>query len=582
MHFLKSCMNSHRALDRHTRLLIVFSVFLAPLPSSALQEATPVTANGPAESQIQAGIALLKHNDAAAAKLRFSEALRSDPRSTDALVWRGIAENQLQQFSSAKQDFDSALAIDPSLLDARYNLALSLIRLGESDRALDDLRMVVSAQPGMLEPEYNLAILLEQKHQLDEAIDHLEAAHRSHPDDIPVLEHLLIDLDATGRNEEAQPLFNFLVSSSTAESRKSAGTALLQAGDYAGASVLFESVLRESPVSHEVKRLLAWAYIGMHRNAEAIDLLKADAVTDGSGESAYLLGVAYEASGSIEDARNAYASAFRFDPHNGRAAYHLGMIASSRPGQLNSALHYLREAVSLEPENPSYALALGKCLLEQNNPSEALRVLHRLQVQGPEAGEKDLLLGIAEIVLRGPSSAAPALERSVVEDPSLALAQNILGFCYLNQGATGKAAAAYGKASDLKPESRIFAHSAAVAFDRANDPERAHFYAQRAAALPDANGEDHFLLGRLLAKAGKPQEAVAELNQAIASNPDSQEAYYILARCYSQMGNDTQANYWVSKLKELQKTNADSGTTMHPVSTPLTSSALFQGAPDSK
>ncbi len=581
MHLLPSRLNAHRLTDRHACLMILFCLCLAPLASSVLPQAIPL-ANGVAASQIQAGIALLKHDDAAAAKLRFNEALRADPRSADALIWRGIAENQLKQFSSAEQDFNTALAIDPSRLAARYNLALSLIRLGESDRALDELRMVVNAQPGMLAPEYNLAILLEQRHQFDEAIDHLYAAHRTHPDDIPVLEHLLMDLDATGRNQEAQPLFNLLLVSFSAEARKSVGATLLQAGDYAGASVLFESVLRDSPDDREVKRLLAWAYIGTQKDAEAINLLRADAVTDQSGESAYLLGVAYEASGSIEDAKSAYESALRMDPHDGRAAYHLGMIAASRPGQLASAVHYLREAVSLEPDNPSYGLALGKCLLEQNNSSEALRLLQGLRTEGREAGEKDLLLGIAEIALRGPASATPALERSVGEDPSLALAENILGFCYLNQGATEKAAAAYGKASDLEPASRIFAHGAAIAFDRANDPDRAHFYAQRAAALPDASDADHLLLGRLLAKAGKPREAIAELNLAVASNPNSQEAYFMLARCYAQMGNDTQANFWVSKLKELQKTSANSGAATHAVSTPLTPSALFQGAPDSK
>jgi len=87
--------------------------------------------------------------------------LRADPRSADALVWRGIAENQLKQFGNAEQDFTTALRIDPNRLPAHYNLALSLIRLGENERAIDELRIVAKAQPRLLEPEYNLAILLD-------------------------------------------------------------------------------------------------------------------------------------------------------------------------------------------------------------------------------------------------------------------------------------------------------------------------------------------------------------------------------------------------------------------------------------
>jgi tetratricopeptide (TPR) repeat protein len=546
-----------------------------------MQDLPPLT-EGAGSSEIQAGIASLQHNDAAAAKLRFSAALRADPRSADALVWRGIAENQLKQFGNAEQDFTTALRIDPNRLPAHYNLALSLIRLGENERAIDELRIVAKAQPRLLEPEYNLAILLEQQHQLDEAIDHLSAAHRTRPDDISVIQHLLIDLNATGRKDEALPLLNALLASTSADTRKTLGTELLEAGDYSAASILFESVLRESPANREAELLLARAYIGAQEDFKAIELLKPEEATDSSGVSAYLLGLAYEAAGANEDAKRAYETALEHDPHNGRAAYHLGVIEASAPDGLPSAANYLRRAVSLEPENPAYGMALGKCLLEQNNAIEALRVLQRIRTEGAEAGERDLLLGIAEITVRGPALATPTLERSVREDPSLALSHNILGFCYLSKGETTKAAAAYGKASDMKPESRIFAHSAAIGFDRANNPDQAYVYAQRAAALPDAIADDHFQLGRLLAKAGKPQEAIQELNQAVASNPDSEEAYFMLARCYSQVGDNTQANLWVSKLKELQKRNAVGRAAAHTSAAPLTSSALFQGAPDSK
>jgi tetratricopeptide (TPR) repeat protein len=552
-------------------LLVAFNIILSPLASSALQD-VPAPAQGPGSAEIQAGIASLQHNEAAAAKLRFGAALRADPRSVDALVWRGIAENQLKEFGAAAQDFNTALGIDPNRLPAHYNLALSLIRLGKTDRAIDELRIVVKAQPGLLEPEYNLAILLEQQHQLNEAIDHLAAAHRTRPDDIS-------DLNATGRKDEALPLLNVLLASTSADTRKTLGTELLKAGDYSAASILFESVLRESPANREVELLLAWAYIGAQDDSKAIDLLKPEEATDSSGESAYLLGFAYEAAGAIEDAKSAFETALQHDPHNGRAAYHLGVIESSSPEQLPSAVGYLRKAVSLEPANPAYGIALAKCLLEQNSAGEALRVLQRIRVEGPEAGERDLLLGISEITLRGPVSAAPTVERSVQEDPSLALSHNILGFCYLAQGKTAKAAVAYGKASDLNPASRIFAHSAAIAFDRANDPDHAYVYAQRAAALPNAVADDHSLLGRLLAKAGKPQEAIQELNQAVAANPNSEETYYTLARCYSQIGDNTHANFWVSKLKELQKRTDEVRATAHASGNTPTPSALLQGAP---
>lgn len=473
----------------------------------------------------------------------------------------------------------AALRIDPNQLPAHYNLALSLIRLGQTDRAIDELREVVKAQPGVLEPEYNLALLLEQKHALDEAIEHLNTAHRTRPDDIDVIQHLLIDLDATGRKDKSQELLNVFVPSTSTEVRKATGAALLEAGDYASASVVLESVRRETPGSHETDLLLARAYIGAQEDFKAVDLLKSEEAADTSGEVADLLGLAYEAAGATQEAKSAFEAAIKINPRNARAEYDLGILESSVPGQLGSALGQLRAATSLEPENPAFALALGKGLLEQNKAREALLVLQRIHAQGPEAGERDLLLGISEITIQGTRAAVSTLERAVSEDPTLALSHNILGFCYLTQGDMAKAAAAYAKASDLNPASRLFARSAAVAFDHSNDQRTALFYAERAVALPDANGEDHSLSGKLFFKAGQLKDAIRELNEAVASNPDSEESYYLLARCYMQSGENEQANAWVSKLKELQKHHES--VNANPNANVIESSILLQGAPDS-
>jgi tetratricopeptide (TPR) repeat protein len=557
---------------------IALGMILAPLCCFAMQAGAPSSAKSSA-AQIEAGISLLQRNELAAAKLRFTTALRADSRSADALTWRGITENQLKQYHEAEQDFTAALAIDPHQIPAHYNLALTLIRLGQPDRAIDQLRQVVKARPGVLEPEYNLAILLEQKHALDEAIEHLNAAHATRPDDVAVIQHLLIDLDATGRKNEAQQLLKLFMASTSVDVRRATGVALLEAGDYPSASVLLESVRRDAPGSEETDLLLARAYIGALEDFSAIDLLKPRETADTSGETGYLLGLAYEAAGATEEAAAAFETAVRLNPRNAFAQYHLGVLDSTDPDRLSPALTHLRAAVALDAANPAYALALARALLEQNDAREARDVLERVRAHGPEAGERDLLMGIAEIATRGPGSASPILERAVAENPALALSDNILGFCYLSQGEMAKAAAAYAKASDLKPASRLFAHSTAVAFDRSNDPQRALLYAERAAALPDANGDDHYLLGKLLSKAGRFKDAIRELNQAVAFNPDSGESYFLLARCYMQSGESEQANAWVAKLKALQRRRDSASTVATPNTATLTSSSLLQGAP---
>jgi Flp pilus assembly protein TadD len=181
--------------------------------------------------------------------------------------------------------------------------------------------------------------------------------------------------------------------------------------------------------------------------------------------------------------------------------------------------------------------------------------------------------------VNGSAQAVPTLERAVEENPSLALSHNMLGFCLLAQGDVAKAATSYGKASDLDPGSRIFAHGAAVAFDRSNNANRAMEYATRAVALPGADGEDHYLLGKLFAKTSQQHEAIRELNEAVAVDPDLEEAYYLLARAYMQTGDNAQASEWITKLKDLKQKHEHANAAASGKTTPTTSSTLLRGAP---
>ena len=559
-------------------LLIAATLLCSPAYQYAMQAGASPNQD-PATAEITHGLQYLQRKDLADAKLRFSAAIKANPHSADALTWRGITENQLQQYEDAARDFKAALRIAPDELPAHYNLALSLIRLGEPDQAIEQLRYVVKVQPGVMEPEYNLAILLEQKHAPAEAVEHLKAANESRPNDLGVIQHLLVDLLASGGTDEASQLLEQVKAMDSVEAQQQVATALLEAGDYAQAADLLEGLHARPESSRESDLLLARAYIGAQEDFKAIDLLKPATAIDTTGEAAYLLGMAYSDAGATEEARTSFVQAIKQNPKNGRALYHLGLIESGAPGQLSSAQTHLREAMQQEPGNAAYGIALGRVMLQHDNAREALDLLQRVHAEGPIAGERDLLLGIAQIIVSGPVQAVKTLEKAVAENPSLALSQDILGFCYSVQGETAKAAEAYGGASDLDPKSRIFAHGAAVAFDRANDAAHTMTYATRAAALPGAVGQDYYFLGRAHAKANQNQDAIRELNQAIKMDPELEEAYYLLARTYTKTGETTQANEWVAKLKDLKQRHDQADATAKANKKQITSSTLLQGAP---
>lgn len=559
---------------------LLFAVILPPFQcNGAAVQAGAVLEPDPAAAEIASGIRLLSNRQPTAAKVRFSAAVRANPRSTDALTWRGITENQLKEYREATLDFNAALRIDPSNLPAHYNLALSLIRMGQDDGAIEHLKAVVNAQPGVLEPEYNLAILLERKHATEEAVQHLQAAYRARQNDVGVIQHLLVDLFLLGRADEAQPILEQLLTIASPEVQQQVGKSLLEAGQFSQAIPLLENAHAQAQPKREADILLARAYIGAQEDAKAINLLSPAETTDGTGESAYWLGMAYSDTGVTQEARHAFEYAIKANPRNGRAFYHLGMIEAITPEKMPAAIRDLREATRLEPRNPTYGIILGKILLQHDDAQGAIVSLQQVHSEGLEAAERDLLLGIAQITVSGARQAIPTLTRAASEDPSLALTQNMLGFCYFVQGDLAKAAASYRRASDLSPQTRIYAHGAAVAFDLLNDRDQAMVYAARAVALPEATGEDHYLVGKLSAKAGRKEDAIRELNEAIALNPDLDASYYLMARTYMQMGETAKATEWIARLKELKQKHERTYAEAVKNAKSIKSSTLLQGAP---
>ena len=176
------------------------------------------------------------------------------------------------------------------------------------------------------------------------------------------------------------------------------------------------------------------------------------------------------------------------------------------------------------------------------------------------------------------AGAVPLLTRVVNESPDLALAQNVLGFCLFREGKYDAAATAYNKAAELEPKRLLYLRDAAVAYQRADKGDHALALAERAAVLPGANAGDHALLGKLYAAAGRREEAIRELQQAVAMDPELDAPVYQLARTYQQMGNREQAAEWSAKLNTLKQQHAAAFSLEKKAgATAIRSSALLQG-----
>jgi tetratricopeptide (TPR) repeat protein len=533
-----------------------------------------------AHTDLAAGVRLLQSGQATDAKAWFDAAVKAAPRSADALTWRGICENQLQQYAPAAADFQAAIRLDKTTIPAHYNLALSLIRLHRTEAAIEQLRIVVAAQPSVVQPVYNLAVLLEASGSFAEAAQHLRRLHTIAPEDKGVTLHLLMDSLKLKETANVASLVSVLADQSTpAEIERQGGTALLESGRFADAITLLKAARSREQTAPEGDLLLARALIGNGQNAEAIALLEGAApASEESAERTYLLALAYLGTGAVRKAVEGFEATARLDPKDARALYQLGLIAEATPQGQNEATRLLQAAHGLDPENAAYSLALARLLLVSDHAEESETVLLNMHTAGTDEAQRLALLGVALASTHKFSDAMPQLKKALDQDPKLALAQNVLGFCYMQQGQYAQAAEAYGRASELEPARALYARDAALAFTRAGQSEQAVRFAERAATLDETSAGDHVLLGKLYAAAGRSDGALQQLLRAAALNPDLDSACYLLARIYLQMGDRQQATEWSEKLTALkQKHEAEFALQKKAAATSIRSSMLLEG-----
>jgi Tfp pilus assembly protein PilF len=127
---------------------------------------------------------------------------------------------------------------------------------------------------------------------------------------------------------------------------------------------------------------------------------------------------------------------------------------------------------------------------------------------------------------RKPQLAVQGYEQALQIEPKNALVRNDLGLCYARQGLLPESLAQLHKAVELQPKNAKYRNNLASVLVEAGHTDEA--FAQLAAANPPAAA--HFNLGYLLHQRGQTEAAVAQLQLALAADPNMAPARAILAQ----------------------------------------------------
>ncbi len=146
----------------------------------------------------------------------FQDALRINPRYTDASLNLVITLNELRKFDEAEKVFSKAKKIilkerdslDPfiqgKLANEHAKLGDSYYELGRFDHALEEYRKALNLKPNFADIHTKIGITLRDRGDLEQAVHAFEKAKVVNPDYIPAHIHLGLTYHTMGDAEQAQ------------------------------------------------------------------------------------------------------------------------------------------------------------------------------------------------------------------------------------------------------------------------------------------------------------------------------------------------------------------------------------------
>ena len=100
----------------------------------------------------------------------YTDFLDKNPRSAEALNWRGMAYEDMNQLDKALTDFNKAIAVSPNYADAFNNRGEVFRKQKKYNEAANDFRQAIKLDKNFAEPHYNLALINEIQHQYKPAV----------------------------------------------------------------------------------------------------------------------------------------------------------------------------------------------------------------------------------------------------------------------------------------------------------------------------------------------------------------------------------------------------------------------------
>ena len=432
----------------------------------------------------------------------LSEQAKNDVRAHFTL---GVILAKQRQYSAASHEFEIANSLQPDTFEILYNLGHAYVKRGDNEKALEVLGRALKLSPNSVETLYLIAQTYSDEGKDLDALELLVKAHKLAPRDTDVI---------------------FLMARLS-----------MKQSFYEDAIPLLEEGLKVVPNRSKLLAALGECYFMAGKVDNAKDTFQTLIQVDPSARSYAFMALCYRHQGRFDEAVKYLEQGLKADPHDVSCLYNLGYIAG-RQGQYDLGEKWLKQALDVDPNYAEALLELADLKMHEKKFEEALALLRKCARLQPHAAPVYYRLQAAERALHQTEAAGRDLKifQTLSRDPNPLPSPFQDIFAYLDQRA------------DLTPQQRTQSDVEQLEQEvkiHSGQPQNFYFlaeaylklgrveHAKQAIAQLDQLSQGDFRtlvgVGVLLARYHLYPEAITRFQQALQSNPNSDDAWYDLA-----------------------------------------------------
>ena len=228
--------------------------------------------------------------------------------------------------------------------------------------------------------------------------------------------------------------------------------------------------------------------------------------------------------GKLDKAGEAYQAILAAHPTHFEATQQLGIVRYQQ-GLYAEALHYLSEAVRLNPSDIGVLTNFGVILQSLGQTQDALTAFDSALGINPGLPETLYNRGNALRELKRPEEALASFDGALAIKPEFAEAHTNRGNALRELNRPQDALASYDAALAIKPRLIDALYNHGSLLKELNRSEEALASYKRALAINPNYAEAHVTCGNLLESLNRPEEALASYNKAVAADSNAADAH---------------------------------------------------------